>query len=146
MRKILYATDFSDCCHAALAMASSLARDSGATLVIAHVHEPAFAYTEGLGAAYSTLPDQERRDAQQLLDAVQPTLPDVACERCLLEGTPAHAIVEFAEQAEDIDMIVLGTHGRTGISRALMGSIAEEVVRNAPCPVLTLKEPVKQSK
>ena len=59
-------------------------------------------------------------------------------------GEPAAAIVEFA-RSENVDLIVMGTHGRTGFSRLLMGSVAEAVVRKAPCPVLTLKEPAAKT-
>ena len=62
----------------------------------------------------------------------------IAVETHLMEGGPAGAIVDFARQA-GADLIVIGSHGRTGLSRLLMGSIAEQVVRNATCPVLTIK-------
>jgi nucleotide-binding universal stress UspA family protein len=65
----------------------------------------------------------------------------VPVERRLLAGDPADAIIRLAE-SENIDLIVMGTHGRRGLSRLLMGSGAEAVVRAAPCPVLTVKQPV----
>ena len=70
-------------------------------------------------------------------------VPDsnVPVERRLLAGDPADAIIRLAE-SEHIDLIVMGTHGRRGLSRLLMGSVAESVVRVAPCPVLTVKQPV----
>jgi len=64
----------------------------------------------------------------------------VRFEHKLLVGDPASAIVEAAEE-ENVDLIVLGTHGRTGLTRLLMGSVAENVVRKAKCPVLTVKHP-----
>jgi nucleotide-binding universal stress UspA family protein len=63
-------------------------------------------------------------------------------ERRLLAGDPAEAIIRLA-QTEDVDMIVMGTHGRRGLTRLLMGSVAEAVVRAAPCPVLTVKQPAQ---
>jgi nucleotide-binding universal stress UspA family protein len=58
----------------------------------------------------------------------------------MLLGEPAEEIIRFAKE-ENVDMIVMGTHGRTGFSRLLMGSVTEQVVRGAPCPVLTIKQP-----
>jgi nucleotide-binding universal stress UspA family protein len=141
LRKILFATDFSEGSDAALAMASSLARDNGARLLILHVHEPAIVYGEGLAAAYAGLPEEQRADVRRILDTVQPTLPGIEFEHRLVTGLPAETIVESARQDSDVDLIVLGTHGRTGLSRLLMGSVAENVVRRAPCPVLTVKKP-----
>jgi len=69
-----------------------------------------------------------------------PSDPSVSFEHKLLAGDPAAAIVEAADQ-ENVDLIVLGTHGRTGLTRLLMGSVAENVVRKAKCPVLTVKHP-----
>ena len=69
-----------------------------------------------------------------------PTDPTVPVVHKLLVGDPAEAIVQQAE-AEHADMIVMGTHGRTGLTRMLMGSVAEAVVRRAACPVLTVKQP-----
>ena len=74
-----------------------------------------------------------------MLKEVVPTDPQVACEHRLLTGDPAVAIARLAEE-EHADLIVMGTHGRTGLTRLLMGSVAEAVVRRAPCPVLTYKQ------
>lgn len=144
VRKILFPTDFSDGSDAALVFASSLARDNNARLLVVHVHEPTAVYVEGLGAAYGALPQDQQRDARELLNVVEPSFPMIDIERRLLEGTPADAIVDLAEREEGIDLIVMGTHGRTGVSRMLMGSVAEKIVRSAPCPVLTIREPHKE--
>jgi len=135
-RKILYPTDFSTTGKTALEMATSLARDSGATLVIMHVEEPPMAY--GGGEFYYGLEEPNREELRRMLAEVAPTDPNVPCERRLMIGTPATAIVELA-QRENADMIFMATHGRTGLGRVLMGSVAEEVVRKAHCPVLTVK-------
>ena len=145
IRKILCPTDFSDGSDAALTMASSLARDNNAKLLIVHVHEPNIAYTEGLSAAYGALSEVQRNDSKALLDNVNPTHPGIDFERRLVDGTPADAIVEVAKGDDAIDLIVLGTHGRSGLARLLMGSVAEAIVRRAPCPVLTVKEPIKET-
>lgn len=134
--KILFPTDFSTLGQAALEMATSLARDRGAKLVIVHVEEPPMAY--GGGELYYGIAEPDREELHRMLTAVVPTDPSVGYEHRLMIGSPATAIVHLAEQ-EHVDMIVMPTHGRTGIGRLLMGSVAEEVVRNAKCPVLTVK-------
>ncbi|HEY2415433.1 MAG TPA: universal stress protein [Pirellulaceae bacterium] len=135
-KKILFPTDFSETERTALKMATSLARDHGATLVIIHVEEPPAAY--GAGELYYGMERPDRIQLEKMLSEVVPTDPTVACEHKLVVGTPATAIVHLAER-EAAEMIVMPTHGRTGLLRVLMGSVAEEVVRKANCPVLTVK-------
>jgi nucleotide-binding universal stress UspA family protein len=134
--KILYPTDFSTMGKAALDMATSLARDRGAKLLIVHVEEPPIAY--GGGELYYGIEEPDRKELQRMLSEVIPIDASVGYEHRLLLGSPASAIVHLAEK-EGVDMIVMPTHGRTGLSRLLMGSVAEEVVRKAKCPVLTVK-------
>ncbi len=136
--KILFPTDFSHSSDAAFSLATSLARDLGATLLIAHAEEPPMAY--GGGELYYGLPDPALDDLQRMLDELVPPDGSVRCERRLVTGEPATAIVRLAED-EEVDLIVMGTHGRTGLSRLLMGSVAEAIVRRATCPVLTFKQP-----
>jgi nucleotide-binding universal stress UspA family protein len=123
--KILYPTDFSTAGQAALEMATSLARDRGAKLLIAHVEEPPMAY--GGGELYYGIDEPNRDDLRRMLAEVLPTDPAVGYEHRLMVGSPATAIVHLAEK-EGVDMIVMPTHGRTGLLRLLMGSVAEEVV------------------
>jgi universal stress protein A len=137
VKKILFPTDFSHCGDAALKMATSLARDSSATLLIVHVEEPPVAY--GAGEMYYGVPEPATEDLRTMLQAVIPTDPDVPFEHRLITGDPATAIARLADE-EGVDLIVMGTHGRTGLTRLLMGSVAEAVVRRAPCPVLTYKQ------
>ena len=134
--KILFPTDFSHTGDAALAMATSLARDNDATLYIAHVQEPPAFY--GGGEMYYGMLDPTASELIKMLEDVKPVDPSVRYEHRMLTGDPAGALVDFAKQ-EHIDLIVLGTHGRSGLSRLLMGSVAEAVVRRAECPVLTFK-------
>jgi universal stress protein A len=137
-RKILFPTDFSPASQEALRWATSLARDSGATMIIIHVEEPPMAY--GGGEMYLGVEDISRDELRKLLVQVVPLEHAIPFEHQLLVGDPATAIVEAANQ-EGADLIVLGTHGRSGLTRLLMGSVAEAVVRNAGCPVLTVKQP-----
>lgn len=135
--KIIFPTDFSHSGDAALKMATSLARDSGAKLLIVHVEEPPVAYAGG--EMYYGVPDPASEDLLRMLKEVVPPDSSVSFEHRLINGDPSTAIAKLAEE-EDADMIVMGTHGRTGITRLLMGSVAEAVVRRAPCPVLTYKQ------
>jgi nucleotide-binding universal stress UspA family protein len=140
-KKILFPTDFSSCSDAPLAYATALARDTGATLLIVHVEEPPLAY--GGGEMYYGTPEPDYAGLEQMLANVRPTDPAVPCERKLISGSPAETIVELAA-AENVDLIVMGTHGRTGLRRLLMGSVAEAVIRTAPCPVLIYRAPAKK--
>jgi universal stress protein A len=140
-QKILFPTDFSHCGDSALRMATALASDWGARLIIVHVEEPPLAY--GGGEMYYGVPEPRTADLAKMLEAVKPADEHVAYEHRLITGEPAEAVVRLAE-AENVDLIVLGTHGRTGFSRLLMGSVAEAIVRTAKCPVLTLKQPAEE--
>lgn len=135
-RKILYPTDFSTTGRTALETATSLARDRDATLLILHVEEPPVAY--GGGEFYYGVDEPNRDDLERMLMEVAPADSAVKCERQLIKGEPAAAIVQVAQQ-EGVEMIVMATHGRRGLLRFLMGSVAEHVVRKATCPVLTVK-------
>jgi len=135
---IVFPTDFSSASDAAMHYATSLARDAGAKLLIVHVEEPPLAY--GGGELYYGIPDPDRGDLTKMLDELTPSDPAVPYEHRMLLGEPATEIVRLAEE-QAADLIVMGTHGRTGLKRLLMGSVAEAVVRRSACPVLTFKEP-----
>ncbi len=138
LKRIVYATDFSPLSEVALQYATALARDTGATLLITHVEEDPLAY--GAGEGFVAIPEWTTETIRKRLEAVVPPDENVEYEHRLLLGDPAEMIVQLAEQ-EKADLIVMGTHGRSGLSRLLMGSVAEAVVRQAPCPVLTVKQP-----
>jgi len=132
--KILVATDFSAMSEGSLDVATSLARASGAKLLIVHVEEPPLAYG---GIEFDYRPETPREATLRTLKEVVPTDLSVPFEHRLIMGLPASAILDLAQQ-EMVDLIVLTTHGRTGLMRVVMGSVAEEVVRKAKCPVLTV--------
>jgi len=138
--KILFPVDFSKGDETALKLATSLARDLGASLLIVHVEESPLAY--GGGEMYYGTPEPAVEDLREMLAAVVPADPNVSYEHRLLTGSPASVVSRLVDE-EEIDMIVMSTHGRTGISRILMGSVAEAIVRHAKCPVLTVKQPNK---
>jgi universal stress protein A len=142
LNKILCPCDFSTAGEEALETATALARDHGAKLIIVHVQEPPFAY--GGGELYMGIPDPGEEELRQMLSNVTPTDGNVPFERRMLQGEPAETIVRTAEE-EKVDMIVMSTHGRTGLWRMLMGSVAEEVVRKAKCPVVTVKGTVRHA-
>jgi nucleotide-binding universal stress UspA family protein len=141
-KKILFPTDFSTASDAGLPLATTLAKEMGATLVVLHVEEPPIAY--GGGELYYGLPEPDHPALVKMLHNVKPSDTKVRCEHRMLVGDPATEIVKAADD-ENVAMIVLGTHGRTGLNRFLMGSVAEQVVRKAKCPVVTLKQPHLQS-
>lgn len=138
IKTIVFPTDFSTCSDAGLDYATALARDTGATLLIVHVEEHPVAY--GVGEMYYGAFEPDRKVLQTMLDKVIPTDATVQYEHHLLEGEPADAITTFAKE-RGADLIVLSTHGRTGVMRLLMGSVAEQIIREATCPVMTLREP-----
>ncbi len=143
-RKILCPTDFSQHTDAALGYASALAAESGATLYIVHVDEyrNASAALGEVALNYNAPWEAaDRSEVRQKLKQVKPTVSRVDFEHRYLEGGPVHEIIDFAAR-ERMDLIVMGSHGRTGLSRLLMGSVAEGVARRAPCPVLIVKQPV----
>ncbi|MCA9102037.1 MAG: universal stress protein [Planctomycetales bacterium] len=141
-KKVVFATDYSPGSEAVLRVAATLARQEGATLLIAHVSmEEPYPVGESCHKEPRPNPAELKR-----LESIVPPVADVPCEHRLLYGEPgsvdvtrpAEVLIKFAQQ-EQADMIVVGTHGRTGLSHALMGSVAETLVRRAPCVVVTVK-------
>jgi len=138
---ILCPTDFSDRALAAFHLAGALARDHRAMVTVLHVREvPTVAFAE-----FGAVPPPEMPTRDEVTDKMEQDYepPDEAIhvEHVIADGVPAEEIVRVATERH-CDLIVMGTHGRTGLGRLMMGSVAEEVMRKAPCPVLTLKSPV----
>ena len=133
---ILVPTDFSTASDAALPHAEALAKQKSASLLILHVEETPLAY--GGGELYYGLPEPTSERILAMLEQVRPSDPTVAFTHRLTMGDPAGEIVRIAAE-EGAEMIVLGTHGRSGMTRMLMGSVAEAIVRRAPCPVLVYR-------
>jgi nucleotide-binding universal stress UspA family protein len=138
LRTILHPTDFSKHSDAAFQFACSLAREYFAEILLVHVVEPAFEI--GVEGQTMPIPSDEPEQARKRLEAVFPLDPHVKVRREVVLGKPIDAIVRVAAESK-ADMIVMGTHGRGGFSRLLMGSVAEGVLRKVPCPVLFVKEP-----
>lgn len=139
-KQILVPTDFSEFSVAALEQATLLAREHEASLLIMHVKPPPEHYTTAGLASVPVAFDDELL-AEELKD-FRPNDPEVGYAQRMVVGETVAEIVALAEQ-ENVEMIVMGTHGRTGIGHLLIGSIAEGVVRKAPCPVLTIRKAQK---
>jgi nucleotide-binding universal stress UspA family protein len=138
IRAILHPTDLSEASEAACQLARALAREYGARMVVLHAFPPSLTGAEAV--------DRRRPDGieDDLLARMQELIPDdqtVSLDYQVMEGPPADAILAAAAR-EGCDLIVMGTHGRTGLSRALLGSVAEVVSRRARCPVATVRPSV----
>jgi nucleotide-binding universal stress UspA family protein len=140
-RTVLCPVDLSEPSEYTLHLASSLARNRRAGLVALHVAPPPVVVLGGLGGD-ATAVEQVTPEAYDELRAglrrLQPPFPDVPVEHRLEKGDAATEILHVAEEA-GCDLVVMGTHGRTGLDRLLMGSVAEEVLRKASCPVVAVK-------
>jgi nucleotide-binding universal stress UspA family protein len=106
--------------------------------VIVHVMEPPTIYGEG--ELVASFDNSDVEEARQQLEAIVPADGSVPCEHKLMRGHAAEDILRAAETS-GADLIVMGTHGRTGLAHLLMGSVAENIVCKAHCPVLTVKQP-----
>jgi nucleotide-binding universal stress UspA family protein len=134
----LHPTDFSESSAQAFQVACALARDADVRVIILHVCPPVV-FNFGEGPVTTTIEQEKERRWERLLQ-IQPPSPAIRIEHQLAEGGPEEEILRVAERAP-CDLIVMGTHGRTGLGRVLLGSVAEAVLRHAPCPVLTVKAP-----
>ena len=147
LKKVLVATDFSEPSDAALVYGRELAFTFGAQLVVAHVAENTLTRGFGGGDGFVFVDPALQRSVEARAHRQLETLISdedreqlYAAAVVLTSNAPAHAITEYAKEAA-VDLIVLGTHGRGAVAQLLMGSVAERVVRTAPCPVLTVRHP-----
>lgn len=140
---ILYPTDFSKPSEYAFPLVCSMARDHGAKVLIVHVAPPPpvivgdMMITEPFTTTDCTA---QMWESFRKLQEGDPRARELRIETRVVEGDAPYAIVTAAKEA-GADLIVMGTHGRTGLGRLVMGSVAENVLRTAPCPVLTVKSP-----
>ena len=142
MSRILHPTDFSRASGAAFAKAVQLAKKNRSELVIAHVLAPVVPAVDGYIApeVYTQLEESGRRYGKKQLDALvaKARKTGVRARGLLLDGL-VHDRIVGAARKERADMIVIGTHGRTGLARFVLGSVASRVVSHAKCPVLTVR-------
>jgi nucleotide-binding universal stress UspA family protein len=141
IQAILVAADFSAPSEEAFRVARALARDYRARLVVLHVATPPPFVTPGELQRALQRPDGYRGELEGRLRLVYAADSPAGVEYRVDDGDPAVEILGVAREA-GCDLIAMGTHGRTGLSRLLMGSVAERVVRKASCPVLTVKIPL----
>jgi len=142
IRRILVPTDFSEPSDAAVKYGIALAQGFNANLFLLHVLAKAPAEHPGSVEHPIGLFESTRDAAREQLDKMltDQEAKHVASEFTTRVGTPYVEIIRYAKD-RDIDLIVMGTHGRGGVAHMLMGSVAENVVRRAPCPVLTVRHP-----
>ena len=148
LKNVLVATDFGEAAEMALSYGRQLARTFGARLHVVHVvqdlsaHMGAPEFSASLGRVQAETQEAAWLRAQRLIsdDDRQALRATVVVPT---HASAAHAILAYAREAQ-VDLIVLGTHGRTGMERLFMGSVAEHVTRTAPCPVLVVRHPERE--
>lgn len=145
-KKILCPVDYSDCSAKALRYAAGLALKDSAKLYLMHVIDKRI-YDYG-GPIYEAQLSPDAEVIDRLKEKLGESVPkeirgDIDVETIVTVGVPAQEIVNAADD-KGVDVIVMGTHGRTGIAHVVVGSVAENVVRNALCPVLTVRQARRQ--
>jgi universal stress protein A len=139
LKKILVPTDFSECSEKAFRYAIALARQFQSQIVLAHVIQAFYPPPELLVLDAPALETRVREEAQKRLATWKKSVSELQLRTVLLNGVPEREINQLADE-DNIDLIVIGTHGRSGMSHFLLGSTAERVLRHAPCPVLVVRE------
>lgn len=142
LKKILVPIDFSDCSRKALQYAIPFARQFGASLVLLHVIQVSYAAGSEFGVVDVPVLERDLRESSEkelTVMAGEVVGHQVPAEALVRTGRPVQEIVEAAKQLE-VDLIIIATHGRTGLKHVFLGSTTESVVRAAPCPVLTVRE------
>ncbi len=150
IKKVLVPVDFSAGSRAAVELATTMAQAFGGAIELFHVWQPpplvtaplfvTLPYREGQPLALEDIArEKATAELKELVDTVKKAgIAEVHCRVGI--GNPAHEIVELAGRG-GYDLVVMGTHGRTGLAHAFIGSVAEKVVRRAACPVLTVRAP-----
>ncbi|WP_294346822.1 universal stress protein [Prosthecochloris sp.] len=144
IRRILCPVDFSDASRKAVRYAHEFAKGMGASLVLLNVVEPRPMAVD-MSLSYVPLEEDLEKAAKEDLEEIIRTEREqgVEVQADVQIGTPSETILEKAEEL-DVNLIIVGSHGKTGLSRILMGSVAESVVRKAKCPVLIVKAEEKE--
>lgn len=143
LKTILVPTDFSEASEAALEYAKGLAQAFGASIHVVHVTEDLLAHAWSAEVYVASMPNLREEIDKEARDRLATMVTDDERARfnvstAVIAGNPFLEIVRYAK-ANDIDLIVIGTHGRGPIAHMLLGSVAEKVVRKSPCPVLTVR-------
>ncbi len=141
LKKILCPIDHSDCSKEALKYAVTFAMKDEAKLYLMHIIDIR-SFNDSVVAMSQQVPDEETLELLRikLLDCIPEEIrDDMNVEAIVVQGIPFAEIISTARE-KDIDMIVIGSHGRTGLKHMMLGSVSEKVVRKAPCPVLTVRQ------
>jgi nucleotide-binding universal stress UspA family protein len=140
-KKIMVATDGSICSRLAANNGIELARLSGGTVYAIYVVSTDYFSSMAVDMDWERMREALRKEGNQAVNYIKGVgeLEGVVVEPVLLEGHPANELVRYAEE-EKMDIIVMGTRGKTGLDRLLLGSVAENVVRNSKVPVMVIKE------
>jgi nucleotide-binding universal stress UspA family protein len=144
LKTILVPTDFSDASNAALDYAKGLAGAFGASVHLVHVMEDLLAHAWSAEVYVASMPNLREEIEKEARERLTAMLTDgerahLRVQTALVAGNPFLEIIRYAK-ANDVDLIVMGTHGRGAIAHILLGSVAEKVVRKSPCPVLTVRQ------
>ena len=143
-QRLVVPTDFSDCAEEAWAFAQRIAETLGSEVVLVHVFVEAPLYGDPalpVGSAWEVVEEARKWVADELDKwAARARAKGVTVRPVMRTGSPAKEIVDTVTE-EGADLVVMGTHGRGGVSRVLLGSVADRVIRLAPCPVLTVRTP-----
>jgi len=149
MQTVLVATDFSDASDTAMAYGRMLARAFNASLHVVHVVENVFIRTAAgefgvseVGVVMQSLEDAARTQLENFVTAEDRR--DLRAETCVLNANSAATGITSYAREQHVDVIVIGTHGRGALSKLLMGSVVDRVLRTAPCPVLTVHRPDRE--
>lgn len=146
IKKVLVPIDFSDYSKSALKYAVNFAKSFSAEIVLIYVVEPVIYppdFSMGQIAMPSMNSEWDERAKEELQKLAKSEIPGESIVKTIIKtGKPFVEIIETAKE-ENIDLIIIATHGHSGVEHILFGSTAEKVVRKAPCPVLTLREPIK---
>ena len=146
IKKVLVPVDFSDYSKSSLKYAVNLAKQFNAEVCLIYVVEP-MVYPPDFSMGQIAIPsvdiEMDKRALEELNNLAKKEIPpDIKSKVIVKTGKPFVEIIETASE-ENVDLIIIATHGHSGIEHVLFGSTAEKVVRKAPCPVLTLREPIK---
>ena|SRR5690554_6521534 len=146
IKKVLVPIDFSDYSKSSLKYAVNFAKHFNASLILVYIIEP-IVYPPDFSMGQIAIPspglEMDKRANEELNKLAEKEIPsDVQVKKIIKTGKPFVEIIETAAD-EDVDLIIIATHGHSGVEHILFGSTAEKVVRKAPCPVLTLREPLK---
>ncbi len=144
--KVLVPIDFSDYSKSSLKYATNFAKHFKASLILIYVIEP-IVYPPDFSMGQIAIPapgiEMDQRASEELNKLAEKEIPEgLSVKKIIKTGKPFVEIIETAAD-ENVDIIIIATHGHSGVEHILFGSTAEKVVRKAPCPVLTLREPSK---